>query len=95
MAINCLDDPHEIFSIPEVAIRKVAAMILPIRMGDTWHQEDGRPMTNEEARNTGDLLCPLGHHNWMTRIHHDNFQTYAANDDPAHMARAREKVTRH
>ena len=93
--ISYVAKPQEYFHMNEVDTRRVAELILPILMGDTWHHEDERPMTNEEARNVGYLLYPLGHHNWMTFIHKDNFQTYAVYTDPQHMARAKHKVTWH
>ena len=52
-------------------------------------------MTDEEARSAGYVLNPLGHHNWYTTLHRDNFETYVVNNDPPCMARAKQKVTWH
>ena len=49
-------------------------------------------MTPEEARNVGYLLYVLGHHNWYTMLHRDNFQTYVTEGKPADMKRASHKI---
>ena len=60
--ITIMDDPQQFFHMDEVETRKVAKMILPILVGDTWNYEEKRRMTDEEARGVGFLIYPLGHH---------------------------------
>ena len=94
-AIQFLENPDEYFDMPSSSLKAVADMILPILMGNEWYDQKDRPMTYEEARSTGYLLYPLGHHNWVTCLHRDNFATYVVNDDPAPMARAKGKISWH
>ena len=49
-------------------------------------------MTEEESRNVGYLVYVLGHHNWYTFIHKNNFQTYVTYHCPTDMKRASSKV---
>ena len=72
--IDYMKDPQDYFNLNELETKQVNTKILPILTGNTWNYTTNMPMTDEEARNVGYLIYVLGHQNWYTCIHKDNFR---------------------
>ena len=84
-AIAIFTNPQYYWYMHDYQTQRAKARILPILNGNTWNEEANREMTEEEARKVGYLVYPLGHHNWYTFLHRNNFKTYVTDHNPNDM----------